>query len=284
MKLLFFLGLSIRLMLVESPKPVISVNIYRDEEASTAKFWAELSRYRFCFFVFLIPTLSSAIRREGAITDALRAVPHYSAFKLPTLVSETPTKDTKSSKSTIKSQAIESIASKRVWKSLGGGSEILAFRLYSNLTAPFLKKLFKGKSKINFAKSESRLAQPRRGAAPAPRLRSGEIAPPLPGISPGDSAKRTDGPTSLAIAPPVCLPFSRRYNRRPFLFGCTMNLTDAMLVLLLAARIHGTDDGVRAAAKSVVKKIPRSKRDGIYKVIDSKSPLLMVGLIAANLD
>ena len=63
-----------------------------------------------------------------------------------------------------------------------------------------------------------------------------------------------------------------------------MNLTDAMIVLLLAARIHGTDEGVRAAAKSVVKKLPRSKRDGLYKVIDSKHPLRMVWLIADNLD
>lgn len=63
-----------------------------------------------------------------------------------------------------------------------------------------------------------------------------------------------------------------------------MTLTDAMLVLLLAARIHGTDDGVRAAAKSVLKKIPRSKRDGIYKVIDSKSPLRMVELIAEHIE
>lgn len=63
-----------------------------------------------------------------------------------------------------------------------------------------------------------------------------------------------------------------------------MNLTDAVLVLLLAAQIHGTDEGVRAAAKSVVKKLPRSKRDGIYKVIDSKSPLQMTRLIAENLD
>jgi len=63
----------------------------------------------------------------------------------------------------------------------------------------------------------------------------------------GDSAKRSDVPTSLAIAvPAVCLRFGRRYDWRPFPFGCTMNLTDAMLVLLLAARIHGTDDGVRA--------------------------------------
>ncbi|WP_438810908.1 DUF7740 domain-containing protein, partial [Pseudomonas amygdali] len=31
-----------------------------------------------------------------------------------------------------------------------------------------------------------------------------------------------------------------------------MNLTDAVIVLLLAARIHGTDKAVRASARSVV--------------------------------
>ncbi|BBP52537.1 hypothetical protein PHLH3_21630 [Pseudomonas sp. St386] len=67
-----------------------------------------------------------------------------------------------------------------------------------------------------------------------------------------------------------------------------MNLTDATLVLLLAARIHGTDEAVRASAKSVVKKLPRSKRDliykVIYKVIDSRSPLELVDYLAENLD
>lgn len=63
-----------------------------------------------------------------------------------------------------------------------------------------------------------------------------------------------------------------------------MNLTDAVIALLLAARIHGTDQAVHATAKSIVKKMPRSKRGMIYKVIDSKSPLLMVELIAENLD
>jgi hypothetical protein len=44
------------------------------------------------------------------------------------------------------------------------------------------------------------------------------------------------------------------------MFLClAMNPTDATLVLLLAARIHGTDEAVRASAKSVVKKLPRSK-------------------------
>jgi hypothetical protein len=63
-----------------------------------------------------------------------------------------------------------------------------------------------------------------------------------------------------------------------------MNLTDATLILLLAERIHGTDEGVREAAKSVVKKLPRSKRDLIYNVINSPSPLELVRHVAQNLD
>ncbi|CRM33265.1 hypothetical protein [Pseudomonas sp. 25 R 14] len=63
-----------------------------------------------------------------------------------------------------------------------------------------------------------------------------------------------------------------------------MNLTDATLVLLLAARIHGTDDAVRASARSVVKKLPRSKRDLIYQVVNSRSPLELVEFLAQNLD
>jgi hypothetical protein len=34
----------------------------------------------------------------------------------------------------------------------------------------------------------------------------------------------------------------------------------------------------------VVKKLPRSKRDLIYKVIDSRSPLELVDFLAQNLD
>ena len=53
---------------------------------------------------------------------------------------------------------------------------------------------------------------------------------------------------------------------------------------MLAAKIHGTDESVRAAAKRIVKKLPRGKRDVIYQLIDSKRPLLLVGLIAENID
>ena len=73
-------------------------------------------------------------------------------------------------------------------------------------------------------------------------------------------------------------------NYGAYFLGLAMNLTDATLVLLLAARIHGTDEAVRASAKSVVKKLPRSKRDLIYKVIDSRSPLELVDFLAQNLD
>ena len=75
-----------------------------------------------------------------------------------------------------------------------------------------------------------------------------------------------------------------RYTAVRIFSGLAMNLTDATLVLLLAARIHGTDEAVRASAKSLVKKLPRSKRDLIYKVIDSRSPLELVDFLAQNLD
>jgi len=71
---------------------------------------------------------------------------------------------------------------------------------------------------------------------------------------------------------------------RQFSGWLAMNLTDATLVLLLAARIHGTDDAVRASAKSVVKKMPRGKRDLIYKVIDARNPLALVQFLAEHLD
>jgi len=47
-----------------------------------------------------------------------------------------------------------------------------------------------------------------------------------------------------------------------------MTLTDAVLILLLAVRILGTGDAVRATAKSCVKKLPRGKRELIYNVIN----------------
>ena len=62
-----------------------------------------------------------------------------------------------------------------------------------------------------------------------------------------------------------------------------MNLTDATLALL-AAKIHGNDGAIRKTAKSVVKQLPRSKRDLIYKIIESRRPLDLVVHLGANLD
>lgn len=66
--------------------------------------------------------------------------------------------------------------------------------------------------------------------------------------------------------------------------GKIMTLSDAILILLLAERIHGTDVAVRKAAKNVVKKLPRAKRDVIWDIIDSKRPREVAQYIAANLD
>lgn len=63
-----------------------------------------------------------------------------------------------------------------------------------------------------------------------------------------------------------------------------MTLSDATLALLLAAHIHGTDAAVRATAKRCVKKLPRSKRDLIYKVVDSRSPFELVGFLVHSLE
>ncbi|EIU1413930.1 hypothetical protein [Pseudomonas aeruginosa] len=63
-----------------------------------------------------------------------------------------------------------------------------------------------------------------------------------------------------------------------------MNLTDAVLALLLAERIHGTDEAIRKTAKNVAKKLPRSKRDVIFDIANSKRPSDLVRHIAQGLD
>ncbi|MBV2205658.1 MAG: hypothetical protein KUL87_09575 [Pseudomonas sp.] len=63
-----------------------------------------------------------------------------------------------------------------------------------------------------------------------------------------------------------------------------MTLSDATLALLLSAHIHGTDAAVRATAKRCVKLLPRSKRDLLYKVIESRSPLELVTFLARELE
>jgi len=63
-----------------------------------------------------------------------------------------------------------------------------------------------------------------------------------------------------------------------------MNLTDAVIALLLACRIHGTDEAIRATAKRCAKLLPRGKRELMYKIVDSRSPHAFVIVVAQNLD
>lgn len=63
-----------------------------------------------------------------------------------------------------------------------------------------------------------------------------------------------------------------------------MTLTDAIIVLLLAEKIHGTDEAIRRSAKNMAKKLPRSKRSIIYDIAESKSPRDLIRHIAQGLD
>lgn len=63
-----------------------------------------------------------------------------------------------------------------------------------------------------------------------------------------------------------------------------MTIVDATIALLLAARIHGSNEAVKTTAKRCAKQLPRSKRDLMFSVIDSSNPLLLVDFLAKNLD
>lgn len=63
-----------------------------------------------------------------------------------------------------------------------------------------------------------------------------------------------------------------------------MTRSDAVLILLLAERIHGTDAAVRRSAKSVAKKLPRRQREIMFDVANAKRPLGLVRHIATHLD
>lgn len=63
-----------------------------------------------------------------------------------------------------------------------------------------------------------------------------------------------------------------------------MNLQDAILALLLTARIHRTDAAIKATAKRCAKQLPRSKRDLMYGIIASAAPLKLINYLANNLD
>ncbi|MDD2064476.1 hypothetical protein NP527_14970 [Pseudomonas sp. 25571] len=63
-----------------------------------------------------------------------------------------------------------------------------------------------------------------------------------------------------------------------------MTLTDAIIVLLLAETIHGTDEAIRKSAKNMAKRLPRSKRSIMYEIAESKSPRELMRHIALGLD
>jgi len=63
-----------------------------------------------------------------------------------------------------------------------------------------------------------------------------------------------------------------------------MTLTDAIIVLLLAEKIHGTEEAIRRAAKNMAKRLPRSKRGLMYDIAESKNPRDLMRHIALGLD
>jgi hypothetical protein len=63
-----------------------------------------------------------------------------------------------------------------------------------------------------------------------------------------------------------------------------VTLTDATIALLLAAKFHGTDIAVKATARRCSRHLPRSKRDLMFTVMNSREPLKLVQHIAQNLD
>lgn len=63
-----------------------------------------------------------------------------------------------------------------------------------------------------------------------------------------------------------------------------VTLTDATIALLLAAKIHGTDKAVRATAKRCAQALPRSQRDLMFSIVNSKEPLKHIAHIAESLD
>lgn len=55
-----------------------------------------------------------------------------------------------------------------------------------------------------------------------------------------------------------------------------MTMDDAALVLLLAARLESTDKAVREAAKRCAKCLPRSDRQLMFEIVNSRNPLQIV--------
>jgi hypothetical protein len=74
------------------------------------------------------------------------------------------------------------------------------------------------------------------------------------------------------------LSISREVNCPEFFEeGGLMTLSDAILIVLLADRIHGTDAAIQSAAKRCAKQLPRSQRDMLFKIGNSRAPRELVG-------
>lgn len=63
-----------------------------------------------------------------------------------------------------------------------------------------------------------------------------------------------------------------------------MTISDSMLALLLAARIHGTAAGVRATAERCAQRLPLSKRFLMYSLMQSQDPLKFLALLSTTPD
>ncbi|MNC66619.1 hypothetical protein D3C75_1170340 [compost metagenome] len=61
-----------------------------------------------------------------------------------------------------------------------------------------------------------------------------------------------------------------------------MNMIDATICLLLAAKIHGTDQALRDTAKSLTKKLPRSARGMMFAIINSKKPMVLLSRVVED--
>ena len=62
-----------------------------------------------------------------------------------------------------------------------------------------------------------------------------------------------------------------------------MTLRDAVLVEILADRIHATDAAIRSAVKRCARKLPRSQRDILFKIGNSASPRQLVAHLCQHL-
>ena len=63
-----------------------------------------------------------------------------------------------------------------------------------------------------------------------------------------------------------------------------MTVSDAILALLLSARIHGSENALRATAKRCAQRLPRSKRFLMFSLIDSRTPLELLTLLVTDPD